>query len=116
MAGAHVPTAMLTSTPRLRILVTAFALVGCQCECVGMAEMVGDDGGHAGGGSAGGVGGGGSTGGGDVDAGDGTEHHPTGPGTGTPFVLDGGDNSTASGVTLDPMGNIILNAGSQQFF
>jgi hypothetical protein len=31
-------------------------------------------------------------------------------------VLDGGDSSTSSGVTLDPDGGIILNSGSQQFY
>lgn len=107
---------------RLLMIVGAIALVtgGCQCNCAGNGNIGGkNDGGVDGGGTGGGGGSGGGTGGGGgagggtpFDAGDGTTTGGVPPGG---WQLDGGSGDFASGVTLDPMGNLVLNTGSTEF-
>lgn len=102
--------------------VAAVALItgGCQCNCAGNGNIGGSGGGSGnsdggntdGGGGGGGSGGAGGGGGFFVDAGDGTTTGGVNPGG---WLLDGGMGDFASGVTLDPMGNLVLNTGSTEF-
>lgn len=105
-------------------LIVAFAVLsvaGCQCRCSNTVTL--SDGGTGAGGGSGGGGGGtgggtvtdGGTGGGTAfDAGDGTTTVGVGDGG---FTLDGGTaTGTGSGVTVDPMGHIVLSTGSTELY
>src|SRR5262245_60650379 len=114
---------------RVMLVIAWCVLAGCKCQCSRIT--LGLDGGNGGNGGSGGNGGGngagmgggaagGGSGGGGVvwgDGGDGTTITPTGPANGGPaFSLDGGDNSSGTGVKLDPSGYIVLNTGSSEFY
>lgn len=104
-------------------LIVAFAVLsvaGCQCQCSNTVTLsdggtgAGGGSGDAGGGAGGGTTGGGTGGGTTFDAGDGTTTVGVGDGG---FTLDGGTaTGTGSGVTLDPMGHIVLSTGSTELY
>jgi hypothetical protein len=107
----------------LFVMTCAIALVagGCNCNCSGNSTIGGKDGGTGGGSGGGTGGGGGGTGGtggtgggfGPFDAGDGTTTGGVTPGS---WQLDGGNGDYASGVKLDPNGNLILGTGSSELY
>jgi hypothetical protein len=112
---------------RVHCLWASFLVVSLAgCNCKGSTDIDGGGAGSAfaggtganGGGSGNGSGGGASNGGGGADnrifdAGDGTTASGVEPGG---FSLDGGVDGTGDGVTVDPNGNVVLNAGSTQFY
>lgn len=96
------------------------SISGCQCQCGntvviksdgGTGAGNGGDGGATGGGTGGGTAGGG--GGMTFDAGDGTTTVGIGPGM---FTLDGGSGGQGDGVTINPMGHVVLNQGAAEFY
>ncbi|MEW6434297.1 MAG: hypothetical protein AB1730_22585 [Myxococcota bacterium] len=106
----------------LFVAVALMTVAGCQCQCTNTVTL--SDGGTGAGGGSGGAGGGsgggggqagGGAGGGTVfDAGDGTTTVHVGDGG---FTLDGGTaTGTGTGVTLDPMGHIVLSTGSTELY
>lgn len=110
---------------RLLLPLVWLTLAGCQCQCTNRVEFNEDagrgardggptviypDGGQGGGSSGGGQGGGG--GGQAIDGGDGTTTVGLGPGS---FTLDGGAGGVGAGVTINPMGHIVLGVGALDF-